>query len=86
MDQQFGTTIPYWANWILYNDGSYDIILENVSLKKDKYRYAEISKLSFKEIKEIRKEFETEILPKIKECIDIVKQKYKGENRWHRLT
>ena len=35
--------------------------------------------LTCQEYKEAKEEFETEILPKIRECIEIVKQRYKEE-------
>ena len=55
---------------------NFEFILCGASLKTHKYYGWYPSNLTCQELKEIRKEFETEILPKIKECIDIVKKRY----------
>jgi len=91
IDQQHGpTTISYYNaistlnnkfsfypfNWAMYGDGSYDIIFHHARLKKYNYKFMHIDDYSSKEIKEIKREFETDILPKILECLEIVKKKY----------
>jgi hypothetical protein len=53
------------------------IILEGYGRHNDKFTPLYIQDISSIERKKIEREFETEILPKIKECLEIVKNQRK---------
>ena len=64
-----------------YDVTYFEFYLDGALLNKHNYKTLDRhpSNLTCQELKEVREEFEAEILPKIKECIDIVKQKGKNE-------
>lgn len=65
---------------IYYNNGSFNIILSDVLFAEKNYKFIVSWKLLRAEKKMAKKEFETDILPKIQECLEIVRKKDKQKN------
>ena len=64
------------AQWPLFEENNFEFFLDYAGLKKYQYMGNHPGRLTCQELKEAQKEFETEILPKIRECIEIVKKKH----------
>jgi len=64
------------ASWPLFEENNFVLYLEFAFFKKYKYVFMYADQLTCQELKEAQREFETEILPKIRECIEIVKKKH----------
>jgi hypothetical protein len=62
--------ILFPVNWLAYDDGCFDISFSNVLLSKDNYKISH-SRSEKKMVKEV---FKVDVLPKIQECLDIVRK------------
>jgi NAD-dependent SIR2 family protein deacetylase len=68
------------ANWGLYDDGRYIISIYGASLARDDYKSKAMWEFSTRERKELKREFKVDILPKIQECLEVVRKKTERKN------